>query len=186
MIAEAKNLPRRIQIPGTTQVNVTVTVTPPQGMGQPVVTFTGLNDNHNQRIETETADFTLTMVLAGEGSATFAPLTLVPGPITWLSPGQLQEVPQPSYITDLALSQDQLTLTFTDTNTSTVPGIDVLVSFLINYNYIAPGGEPMLFTSRDILFSSPDPTIINVDPPVSLAEPARAGRQRAGSRWKSS
>ncbi|HEY4588192.1 MAG TPA: hypothetical protein VII86_03150 [Thermoanaerobaculia bacterium] len=170
MIAEIKESPAAAlaTTEGTIDVPVTVEITaadPPTG--DPTFNFQGLDTRNSVWITSEAADFTLTLSPEGfpEGwSVTYD--TTGPGPITWLSPGPEQPVPRPDYISEPLLDDSSTVLTFTDTNTATVAKQD-LVSFKVNIVITPPGGASMRFNSLSHTVSSPDPTIINVDPPGS-------------------
>lgn len=150
------------QKPGTAQVDITVIV----DMATDPPTFTYRFDyegKHTARsvwVENEFADFTLT--LQPENLPPDSQMTFVPfgsdgsGPITWLYPGTKTQRPQPDFIIAGPELTDPMTLEFTVQNDATVDK-DVLVSFSLNVVLIAPDGPPTYYTS-------PDPTIINVDP----------------------
>jgi hypothetical protein len=164
MLAGTKDSVVLTKIPGTAPVDVTVTVTAADPVtGQPVFSYQGITMNRVPII-TEKAEFTL--VLRAEGfppdfQVTFAPIGPgEPGPITWRTSGPQQQVARPDYITEPVLSQDSMTLTFTVTNTATHSHV-VLISFTLGVLVAGPD-DPSGQT-----FESPDPTIINVDPPDS-------------------
>jgi hypothetical protein len=166
MTVEAKASPPQTAAATTAQeldISVNVTLSP---TGEPVITFDGLTFRNNVRVDVDQADFMLTVIpidLPPGATATFAA-----EPINWMTPGSGQSIPQPEYITDLVLSGDQMTLSFTDLNTAT-SAKQVLVSFSVNIAYTPAGGEITLFSSHhpsaaDDTYTSHDPTIINVDP----------------------
>ena len=172
MLAEIKDslAPTLVKLSGTVQVPVTVHVIaadPPNDT--PTFTFEGLDTARSVWIKYEAADFTLTLSAEGfpEGWSVKYD-TADPGPITWLTPGQLESRPKPDYITEPLSPDPFIVLTFTDTNTS-IPDKDDLVSFVVHIVVTQPTGASARFNSRSHLDSSPDPTIINVDPPGSGA-----------------
>jgi hypothetical protein len=166
MLAEIKD-PVRTRIvkdPGTQFVTSTVEVI---AGDPPAFRFPGLEKGRNATITHEEADFTLTLQNPPtgfpEGSrVTFVPLVTVPaesptdGPITWLTPGTLEPIARPHYIKAVELPEPTA-LAFSLTNPSR-PDHDVVVSFVVNVVVTVPD-QP------DVPLSSPDPTIINVDPP---------------------
>ena len=169
MLAEIKNpaLATDVQKPGTAQVGLTVFVTvadPPSD--PPTATFSydfEYDGKHTARsvwIVNEFADFTLTLEpdLPADYLMTFAPLNPDgSGPITWLTPGGKDKREKPDFVIQGPdLSDDQMTITFTVQNDAS-PGESILVSFALNVVLTAPDGQTTPFTS-------PDPTIINVDP----------------------
>jgi len=167
MIAEAKSSNPRTAAADVQPVDITVNVAL-SSTGVPVITFDGLTYLNNVQVDTSQADFTFTVVpdLPPGASAKFAGDPI--GPINWMTPGSGQPIPQPGYITDLALSDDRMVLTFTDWNTATAP-LYVLVSFSVNIDYTPAGGEGTVLSSHlpgaaDDPYTSHDPTIINVDP----------------------
>lgn len=170
MIAEAKpSVSPDLKSPGAVDVPVTVVViAAEQPTDQPTFVFQGLDTKNSVWIYSDEADFTLTLSPTGFPagySVTFA--TTGPGPITWLTPGSGQPIKRPDYISEPLLSDDSTVLTFNDVNTAN-PNRDVLVSFAVNVEIVPPrqdasDAEP--FTSQGHPYSSPDPTIINVDPP---------------------
>jgi hypothetical protein len=175
MIAEAKDSTPQTTAaaPQPVDISVNVALSP---TGEPVITFDGLTFRNNVQVDVDRADFTLTVVpdLPPGASAKFAndPVTR---PIDWLTPGSGQPIDQPAYITDLALSGDQMILTFTDWNSATAPKY-VLVSFVVNIDYTAASGETTILSSHhpsaaDDTYTSHDPTIINVDPTAPTPEP---------------
>jgi|GEM_PF-5739733 len=173
MIAEAKNSTPQTTAADTQPIDISVNVAL-SPTGEPVITFDGLTFRNNVRVDVSQADFTLTVVpdLPPGASAKFA---TDPGPINWMTPGSGQPIPQPSYITDLVLSGDRMVLAFTDWNTATTP-LYVLVSFAVNIDYTAAGGESTVLSSHhpsaaDDTYTSHDPTIINVDPTTPTPEP---------------
>ena len=162
MLAEIKDSPTlaAVAFPGTIPVPVGVAVwagDPPTS--QPSFAYNGLPDGKNFWNDYTRADFTLTLDpqdFPEDFALTFTPLASADGPITWRNPGPKDPVDQPSYIDNLALSDDSQVLTFTVWNTA-VPGRHVIICFTLNVLITDPDGQVSPY-------SSPDPTIINVDP----------------------
>lgn len=171
MLAEIKDSAlTMVQDPGTAQVGMTATVTvadPPTA--QPAFSYTFVYDGvytaRSVWITNEFADFTVTLqpqnVPAGF-AMTFLPVdpdadgSVPSGPITWLTPGTKQSIPKPDYVIVGPELKDAMKLTFTVRNDATVDK-DSLVSFALNVLLTGQGASTT--------FTSPDPTIINVDPP---------------------
>jgi hypothetical protein len=171
MIAEAKDL----DLPDSSSiqvVNVTVDVTLPEQPGkEPLITFTGLDTKESVWIKKRKAEFLLDLVVVNPeaGSATFDPA----GPVDWRTPGKEEPIEQPKFITDVKLSGDNTTLTFNNKNNAT-KGKDIIVSFAVVLSYTTDGVGMESFSSHvpaggATTFPSPDPTIINVDPPDSMS-----------------
>ncbi len=168
MLAEIKNpaLATDVQEPGTAQVGITVTVTVADTPTDPPTfaydfEYDGVHTARSVWITNEFADFTLT--LQPQDVPEGYQMTFVPvnpdgsGPITWLTPGGKTKRDKPDFvIKGPDLSEDQMTITFTVQNDAT-PGEDTLVSFALNVLLTGP--------DTNVTFTSPDPTIINVDPP---------------------
>jgi hypothetical protein len=164
MIAEAKDPTPQAAAATAQPVDISVNVTL-DSTGEPVITFDGLTFPNNVQVDVDRAEFTLTVVpdLPPGASARFTDDSTT-GPIDWRTPGSGQSIPQPGYITDLALSDDRIVLTFTDFNRAT-PSKHVLVSFVVNIDYTPAQGEGTILSSHsNTIFPSHDPTIINVDP----------------------
>ena len=130
----------------------TVTVTVTAG-DPPTFTF----DPHD--VEINQPEVTLELTLKPDpnnpplGDVKFAPFGADdPGPIVFRKPGTKEPVARPSYIGPPTLDASMTTLTFVVTNTAT-PGKMVLISYTVR---VLVNGQ---------IFESPDPTIINVDPP---------------------
>lgn len=152
----------------TTTFDVKVVFVPPTTPGGTdyAFRFFGLTAPNNAQVQTPQANFTLTLSINGTGAVTFAG-----DPITWFPPGdQTQPIPRPDYITPpAAVGTNQVT--FTDTNLAD-PTAMILVSFVVSVKYSsAVDDESFLLLSavgrsffEEDTFTSPDPTIINVDP----------------------
>jgi hypothetical protein len=163
MIAEARTPLATNDAPPTmvlVQIEVEVTYNP---TGIPAFKFYGLGPNHSVFVEAPTAIFVLTLSPIGfDGAVTFAPVTAeTDGPISWFTPGSGDPIVRPDFVSYPELSQGSTVLTFTDTNTAS--GQHDLVGFAVNIEVASPSRGLMFFTSRQP-YSSPDPTIINVDP----------------------
>ena len=169
MLAEIKEstVKGELKPPGIQSITSTVEVS----ANHPVFSFPGLEQGKNATIDHERADFKLSLKNPPtgflEGSRiTFVQLVPPPpqpqpqpptdGPIAWRHPGTEQAVARPDYI-DRPTLQDDTTLTFSLTNTSHLQQ-DVVIGFVINVLLTVPGRPDQVLTS-------PDPTIINVDPP---------------------
>lgn len=167
MIAETKSSPATTLTKSLDTVDVPVTVqviaaTPPTN--PPTFNFQGLDTRNSIWIASQMAEFVLTLSPQGfpEGTRVVYATTEA-GPITWLSPGPEQPVPRPDYISEPLLDDSSTVLTFTDTNLA-VSGKNDLVSFVVSVVITLPGGPTELFNSHSEPYTSPDPTIINVDP----------------------
>ncbi len=161
----------------TTAFNVSVVFVPPTTPGGDdyAFRFFGLTAPNNAMVQTQQADFTLTLSINGPGTVSFTA-----DPITWLLPGdQTQPIDRPSYITEpVAIGSNQVA--FTDLNLAD-PSAAILVSFVVNVKYLPLSNDDsfLLFSSTGLAFSedtftSHDPTIINVDPTGS-GKPTSAG-----------
>jgi hypothetical protein len=154
----------------TTSFDVAVVfVPPPPEGGDPIFRFFGLTVPNNAMVQTQQADFTLTLSINGPGTVSFAG-----DAITWLPPGdQTKPIPQPDYIVGLTVTDS--VVKFTDLNLAD-PTAMILVSFVVNVQYtpavangLAGDDGAVPYSSRGIAyfadtFTSHDPTIINVDP----------------------
>jgi hypothetical protein len=147
----------------TVPVEVQVTYNP---VGDPTFVFFGLDTNNSVWILAQLADFVLTLSPVGfvDQIVTFAPIDpQAPGPITWLTPGSGVPIVRPAYVSAPLLSPDGTVVTFTDTNMA--QGQHDLVSFAVNIVVTSLTGDVVLVATSHTPYSSPDPTIINVDPP---------------------
>lgn len=153
MIADRKRSPIASDPIKPESISVSIPVIVTAG-DPPSISFQGVGPQNSIRVDHETATFSLTLSTVGfqeSDIVTFDPQE----PILWLTPGAEQTIGQPVFITNFDLNDTSTVITFTDTNTAT-PNDEVLISFRVQ---ALINGNP--FT----LATSPDPTIINVDPP---------------------
>ena len=162
MIAEAVT-PSTTNEAQPAMVLIPITVEVTNSPTDPTFKFYGLGPNRSVFIAAPTAVFVLTLSPVGFDSAvTFAPVTPdTAGPISWFTPGSGVPIRRPDYISSPELSQGATVLSFTDTNNAS--GQQDLVDFAVTIEVVGINGELTRHTSHQP-YTSPDPTIINVDP----------------------
>lgn len=163
MIAEAVT-PSAVNDAPPTMVLIPIEVEVTHSPTGPTFKFYGLGPNRSVFIAAPTAVFVLTLSPVGFDSAvTFAPVAPdTDGPISWFTPGSGVQIVRPGYISYPELSQGSTVLSFTDTNTA-ASGQHDLIDFAVTIEVAGMDGDLTRRTSHDP-FTSPDPTIINVDP----------------------
>ncbi len=165
MIAEARHAVATNDDPSAlerVEIEVEVTYNP---TGDPTFKFYGLGPNHSVYVEAPEAVFVLTLSPIGfEGPVVFAAIhPEQDGPVSWFTPGSGAHCVRPSYIGPPELNFDSTTLAFTNTNRAS-GGKHDLIDFAVNIVVLLLGDDgESLYTSHKP-YTSPDPTIINVDP----------------------